>query len=57
LFGLIPAVIAIYLGATEWQAFTIYWVVGSLAIIPVDKKIDGSWRGTAKISAEKTEDA
>jgi len=56
IFGGIPAGLALWLGATGWQAFITYWICGLLVVIPIDKKIDATWRGTAPFVAKKRED-
>jgi len=55
--GLIPAVLALWLGATGMQAFITYWIFVLLAAIPIDKKIDATWRGTIPLDIKKQEDA
>lgn len=53
IFGLIPAGFALWLGATGWQAFITYCICSLLVGIPMDKKIDDTWRGTVPLAAKK----
>ncbi len=46
IFGVIPFVIATNLGVPFNIAFLIYWVFGLGFGIPLDRKIENSWRGT-----------
>jgi hypothetical protein len=46
IFGLIPAGIALWLGATELQALAVYLISSAVFILPIDKRIDSTWRGT-----------
>ena len=57
IFGIIPAGLAIWLGATGLQALIIYGICGSLAIFPIDKKIDETWRGTVPIVTKGQDNA
>lgn len=44
--GLLPSIICLNLGATLVQAFIVFWLLGLAVVIPADKKIDNTWRGT-----------
>ena len=45
-FGLLPFIIAIVLGAPFKFAFVIFWIFALSLGLPLDKKIDNTWRGT-----------
>ncbi len=45
-FGLLPFIIAIVLGASFKFAFVIFWIFALSLGLPLDKKIDNTWRGT-----------
>ena len=44
--GIIPSLLALLAGATQIQAFVIFAVLGFSVVIPADRKIDDTWRGT-----------
>ncbi len=44
--GVLPTFIALILGAPISVASAIFWVFGLSVILPYDKKIDNTWRGT-----------
>jgi hypothetical protein len=46
ILGLVPAGIALWLGATELQALIVYLISSIVFILPIDKRIDSTWRGT-----------
>jgi len=56
-FGLIPAGVALWIGATQLQASITFWIVGLLVIIPIDRRIDATWRGTVPLSGKKMDHA
>jgi hypothetical protein len=47
---LFPGVLALalsnVLGASSALTFTLYWVFGLAVVMPLDRKIDNTWRGT-----------
>jgi hypothetical protein len=46
IFGGIPFGLARLLGASDLQAWAAYFVCAFLFILPIDKRIDATWRGT-----------
>ncbi len=46
LSGLLPGIVCLMLGASLVQALFVFWILGFSVVLPADKKIDDTWRGT-----------
>jgi hypothetical protein len=44
--GVLAFALARYLGASFALAFSLFWVAGLGVVVPLDRKIDNTWRGT-----------